>query len=106
MRIEKLYPQLRFYVGKVDGEFKDWGWKNKQNMGFKWKLPALKRAKSILNRDGQVYFKVLYGKFKDCWNEKSNFYNDGIYNNFKDLDEILKMWIEPLLLKSLYGEVA
>ena len=33
----------------------------------------------------EVYLRVYYGRFKDCFNKETNFYNDGFYQTKDDL---------------------
>lgn len=83
------HPQVRFYVGKVNGHFNFDGWANGHNANFCKKTSATARANLMLSKEGQVYIKVTYGR---------KFYNDGIYVKRQDLIESFSMFTEKPLL--------
>ena len=44
------------------------------------------------NKFDKGYVKVSYGHFKDVYGKMAEFYNDGIYTDKKELNEILKIF--------------
>lgn len=56
----------------------------------------LKKIRSIKwqNSSFKVYLKVDYGKFTDNFGKRTNFYNDGVYDNKEDFWMAFNAFIE------------
>lgn len=89
------HPQVRFFIGKVDGRFNVDGWVNEHNTYFCKKTSAMSKANLIFSKEGQVYIKVTYGR---------KFYNDGIYVKRQDLIGSFPMFTEKPLLDYVLEE--
>lgn len=89
------HPQIRFFIGKVNGHFNYDGWSNKHNIFFCKKTSAVAKANLILGQKGQVYIKVTYGK---------KFYNDGIFDTQREFLKALASFTEKPLLDYVLEE--
>lgn len=83
------HEEVKFYIGKPAGHFSDVGWANKQSIRFRKKNAAEARANQLLSEQGQVYIKVVIGKF----------YNDAICNSHAEIRQAFEQFTSDQIIR-------